>query len=197
MKLKRIALFVVIALLIPSLSVFAADPGNSGNGGNNGNGGGIDNPGNGGGNGGNGGNAGDNNGNGGQSGSGGNGGGGGNSTASTSSTNNSSSSASASSNSSTKIGGSFSQSVGTSSGQQTVAIGSMFFGGITVSEDTRSQELRRNLSTFVAAYREDIISEEDTKEYAEYVIKELKKESKPRKCLHLVPCGRILSNILS
>ncbi len=75
-------------------------------------------------------------------------------------------------------------------GTDTLQLGSWIFGGLTVSRDMRTLELRRNIVTVSAMRNDELISEESAKEFAEWTVKELKNETKPRKCFAIIPCGR-------
>jgi len=75
-------------------------------------------------------------------------------------------------------------------GTDTVQIGSLIFGSVTVSRDARTSELRRNMSTVAAMRDTKLVSEDVAKKYAEWTVEELKKETKPRKCFAVIPCGR-------
>ncbi len=75
-------------------------------------------------------------------------------------------------------------------GTDTLQLGSWIFGGLTVSRDMRTLELRRNISTVSAMRKAELISEDSAKEFAEWTVQELKNETKPRKCFVFIPCGR-------
>lgn len=81
-------------------------------------------------------------------------------------------------------------SLSAAQGTDTVQLGSLIFGSVTVSRDARTLELRRNINTVAALHQAELIDKETAKNYAEWTIEELKEETKPRKCLAVIPCGR-------
>ena len=105
---------------------------------------------------------------------------------------------STSSTSSTSGGGSASieeksytaPSLAAAQGTDTVQFGSVIFGSISVSKDMRSLELRRNIGTVVALHQAELVDLETVKEFAEYTVQELRKESKENKCFQFIPCGK-------
>lgn len=77
-----------------------------------------------------------------------------------------------------------------SQGTDTVQLGSSLFGSVTVSTDERSQRLRHNVLAISDMHKAGLISDAQVREFAQYAYQELLSESKPSKCLGVIPCGK-------